>query len=122
MPKFSERSLAKLGTCHRDLQDLFNEVIKHVDCTILCGHRGEAAQEKAVLKGYSKAHFPNSKHNTFPSIAADVVPYPIDWSDKERFYYFAGVVQGIASQRNINIKWGGSFKSFFDGPHYQLEL
>ncbi len=120
MNKFSERSKAKLATCHKGLQDLFNEVIKHVDCTVLCGHRGEAAQEKAVLKGFSKAHFPNSKHNTFPSIAVDVVPYPIDWEDLKRFHEFAGIVQGIASQKHIDVKWGGHFKSFFDGPHWEL--
>jgi len=31
-----------------------------------------------------------------PSDAVDVAPYPIDWNDKERFYYFAGERWGHA--------------------------
>ena len=31
MPKFGSKSKKRLATCHEDLQDLFNEVIKYVD-------------------------------------------------------------------------------------------
>jgi len=120
MPSFSKKSLQRLETCKQPLQDLFNEVIKHVDCTILEGHRSEERQTKAFNEGKSKARFPNSKHNSFPSKAVDVAPYPIDWEDKDRFTEFAGIVQGIAFTMNIKIKWGGHF-SFYDGPHFQLE-
>ncbi|MES0444908.1 MAG: hypothetical protein ABUJ92_00045 [Desulfobacterales bacterium] len=120
MPTFSEKSKAKLETCEQPLQDLFTEVIKHVDCTVLDGHRNEERQNKAFSEGNSKAKFPQSKHNAYPSYAVDVIPYPVDWEDIKRFHEFAGIVQGIASQMNIKIKWGGHF-SWFDGPHYQLE-
>lgn len=120
MPKFSERSKKRLATCHQDLQELFNEVIKHTDCSILCGHRGKKAQEDAFNAGNSKAHFGQSPHNSKPSMAVDAVPYPLDWNKVEDFYHLAGIVKGIASQMNINIKWGGDFNSFFDAPHYEL--
>jgi peptidoglycan L-alanyl-D-glutamate endopeptidase CwlK len=44
MPQFGKDSLTKLSTCHPDLQKLFNEVIKHYDCTILEGHRSDEDQ------------------------------------------------------------------------------
>ena len=53
---------------------------------------------------------PKNKHNAEEpelSKAVDVAPYPIDWNDKERFYYFAGVVMGIAIQMGIPLRWGG---------------
>lgn len=53
MPYYSERSKKRLETCHEDLQKLFNEVIKHFDCTILCGHRGQEEQDKAFAEGMS---------------------------------------------------------------------
>lgn len=121
MPSFSSKSQQKLSTCEQPIQDLFNEVIKHVDCTILDGHRDEERQNKAFKEGNSKARFPQSKHNTYPSRAIDVIPYPVDWEDIPRFHEFAGLVKGLAISMNINIKWGGHFKSFFDGPHFQLE-
>jgi peptidoglycan L-alanyl-D-glutamate endopeptidase CwlK len=128
IPSFSKRSLEKLDACHPDLQRLFKEVVKHFDCTILCGHRGEGEQNEAYHSGRSKLKFPESKHNGMPSDAVDVAPYPIDWNDKERFYYFAGVAKGIATMMDIPLRWGGDWDSdtqvhdqtFFDLPHYEL--
>ncbi len=47
MPQFGRRSKEQLSSCHPDLQKLFNEVIKHYDCTILEGHRSNEDQLKA---------------------------------------------------------------------------
>ena len=120
MPSFSKRSADKLVTCDERLQVLFNEVIKHFDCTVLDGHRNKERQDAAYNSGRSKAKYPQSKHNTYPSMAADVVFYPIDWDSLHRFYEFAGFVKATAIQLGIKIKWGGDFKGFFDGPHFEL--
>lgn len=128
MAQFSQRSLEKLVECDDRIQALFNEVIKHHDCIVLCGHRNEAEQNVAFKNGNSKLQWPNSKHNKKPSMAIDVAPYPIDWNDRKRFYYFAGIVMGIAKQMNINIRWGGDFNmdnnlsndSFLDLPHFEI--
>ena len=120
MPTFGTQSKEKLSQAHPDLQRLFNEVIKTYDCTILCGYRGKEEQEAAVRDGKSKVHFPNSKHNHLPSLAVDVAPYPIDWNDKRRWYYFGGYVTKTAEDMGINIRWGGHFKDFEDCPHFEL--
>ena len=130
MPKFGRQSQSRLDTCHKDLQLLFNEVVKGFDCSVLCGERTRDEQDKAYHEGRSKLKYPQSKHNTSPSIAVDVAPYPIDWDDKERFYFFAGYVKGIASQLGIKIRWGGDWdndtqvhdQSFMDLPHFELEM
>lgn len=127
MPRFSKKSLMRLITCHQDLQTLFNEVIKIYDCTILCGHRNKEDQEKAVREGKSKLHYPNSKHNTSPSLAADVAPYPIDWDDVGRFKEFASHVKSVRDQLladgkiDSNIEWGGDWKTFKDYPHWEIK-
>jgi len=119
MPKYSEQSLARLSTCHEDLRKIFYEVIKVMDVTILEGHRTQDLQQKAFAEGKSRAMWPMSKHNKYPSLAVDVVPYPIDWDDREQFFRMAGIVQGIAKQMDIEVNWGGDW-SFFDGPHFEL--
>lgn len=73
-----------------------------------------------VREGKSKAKWPRSKHNTIPSKAVDVMPYPIDWNDLERLSKFSELVKKTAKRMNIKIRWGGNFKSFFDGPHWEL--
>ena len=129
MPEFSDRSMERLATCHPDLCSLFLEVVKIFDCTILCGHRTEKEQNRAFAEGNSKLEFPMSKHNSLPSLAVDVAPYPIDWNNRDRFYYFAGYVKGIAKEMHIVLKWGGDWdddtrvhdQRFFDLPHYELK-
>jgi len=114
MPSFSEESKKQLSTCDVRLQKLFNEVIKVWDCKVTEGHRGEKAQNDAYDKGYSKLRWPNGNHNSFPSKAVDVYPFPIDYKDTKRFYHFAGIVLGIASQMNLTIRWGGNWDQDYD--------
>ena len=120
MPSFSQSSAAKLSTCDKRLQDLFNKVIEYRDCTILEGHRGEEAQNKAFMDGNSKTKWPNSNHNTIPSKAVDVMPYPINWDDMIRLNEFACFVEGVAAGMGIDVKWGGRWSNFFDGPHWEV--
>lgn len=129
MPKFSKSSLSKLETCHDDLQKVFKEVIKHVDCTIIEGHRGEERQNKLCDEGKSKVRFPNGRHNASPSRAVDVMAYPIDWNDRERNTLFAGYVIGLARGMGVTLRWGGDWDSDFnlkenlfdDHPHFELK-
>lgn len=133
MSHFGTRSKNNLEQCDNELQRLFNEVIKYYDCSIICGYRGKEEQDEAYFSGNSDKKFPESKHNIYPSIAVDVVPYfkdrpHIRWHDKESFYHFAGYVKGIASLLNIKIRWGGDWnmnknlhdQTFFDLPHFEL--
>lgn len=128
MPQFSKQSLDRLNTCHEDLQRVFLEVVKHFDCTVIEGHRGKEAQNKAFASGNSKLKWPHGKHNKLPSDAVDVMPYPIDWKDRERITLFAGFVLGTAKSMGIDLRWGGNWKmdtmvkdnTFDDLPHYEL--
>lgn len=120
MAALGRRSKERLETCHSDLQDILEEAIKIMDFTVMCGERGEEAQTEAFDSGRSKVQYPNSKHNRSPSKAVDIAPYPVDWNDLERFHQLAGIIKGIAHEKGIEVRWGGDFTSFFDGPHFEL--
>jgi len=115
MPKFSQASFSKLSTCHPDLQALFYEVIKYFDCTILEGYRNQEDQEKAFESGNTKLHWPHGKHNKQPSMAVDVIAYPVDWADEKKGYWFGGYVLGIAQKLKDegkithSVRWGGAW-------------
>jgi len=129
MAKFGSTSKRRLSTCEKDLQLLFKEVVRGFDCTIVCGHRGEKDQNEAYKRGNSKVKYPHGRHNANPSRAVDVAPYPIDWTDRDRFHYFAGYVKGIASQMGIDVIWGGDWdddtdlkdNGFDDLVHFELK-
>lgn len=134
MPKFSQASFSKLSTCHPDLQALFYEVIKHFDCQILEGYRSKDAQEEAFKNGRTQLHWPDGKHNKQPSMAVDVAPWPIQWNNEKRFYWFAGFVMGIAQKlkdegkMSHSVRFGGDWdrdkniddQTFMDTVHYEL--
>ncbi len=135
MPIFGKRSIGNLKGCHQDLRFLFRIVVYNFDCSVIKGKRGEKEQEAAFAAGMTKVHYPDSKHNVEPlSLAADVIPYPVDWRNINRFYFFGGYVKGIASQLyflgNIKhrIRWGGDWdgdwdikdQTFMDLGHFEL--
>ena len=129
MPKFGRRSKERLATCDPRLQKVFNEVIKHVDCSVLEGHRGEERQNALFEEGKTKLKFPNGRHNMAPSNAVDVTPYPVDWKDRERQTLFAGFVLGIARSMGVRLRWGGDWdmdfqvldNRFDDFPHFEIK-
>ncbi|WP_419533481.1 hypothetical protein [Endozoicomonas sp.] len=125
---FSASSKRQLSTCDERLQRVFNKVIEHYDCTIICGHRSEANQMLAFESGKSELQWPDSNHNELPSKAVDVMPYPINWFDDQRAAHFAGFVLGIAQGMGIKLRWGGDWDRdgeikdhrFKDYPHFEL--
>ena len=128
MPRFGKTSKKRLYTCDEDLIFLFEEVVKYFDCSVLEGHRGKRLQNKYFKEGNSKLRYPDGNHNKLPSKAVDVVPYPVNFGDRERMTYFAGFVKGMASVLGIPIRWGGDWNdntevadnNFDDLPHFEL--
>lgn len=136
MNQYGNKSRTRLNTCHPDLQLLFERVLPHWDHSILCGHRNQQDQNAAYLAGNSKVKYPDSKHNSYPSMAVDAAPYPIDWEDRERFIAFGCYVLGVADEMFRNgtishkVRWGGDWnindgreltpQTFDDLPHFEL--
>lgn len=140
MAKFGKVSSERLNTCHVDLVLICTEVIKYIDFSVLEGTRTLEQQQKYFNEGKSKLDGVNqkSKHQSSPSFAIDIAPYPIDFKDKAkskaRFYLLAGYMfmcaetlfkDGLISHR---LRWGGDWdsdkdfndQSFDDLPHFEL--
>lgn len=111
--RYGKASKARLATCHPEIQRLFNSLIKDYDVSIICGHRTEAEQNAAVNSGNSKTLYPNSKHNSLPSLGVDAALYPIDWNDVGRHYMFVGIVRERARELGIPIRCGADWDSDF---------
>jgi len=114
MPTYSATSQGKLSQCHPLLQQVFNQVIKTVDNTIIEGHRLKEKQNSLFEQGKSQLKYPKGKHNSMPSLAVDAAPYPIDWQDRERATLFAGYVLGVAAEMGIKLRWGGDWNMNFE--------
>ena len=85
MPRFGTASRNKLNTCDPRLIEICEEAIKVMDFSVLCGTRSEIEQNALYDQGKTFLRYPHSKHNKSPSKAVDLVPYPVDWEDRDRF-------------------------------------
>ena len=119
-------SKVKLATCHPDLRRLVEAVAAGIDAgdlatagvrdlTVVCGYRGQAEQDAAFRDGASKLRWPNSRHNSVPSLAVDLAPFPLDWADRERFQVLRGYVLAKAAQLGIKLR-----TIAWDLPHYEI--
>lgn len=121
MPYFNSRSKENLSQAHEDLQRLFNEVVKTRDCSVISSYREKEEQDELYYLKLSKLLYPDSKHNKIPSLAVDVIPFPvIAWKDIEGFKQFVSIVKKTAKRLNIDIINGGEWE-LKDYPHYELK-
>lgn len=141
MPAFSKKSLGMLQQCHPDLQKVMMEAIKIIDFSITEGARTKEKQLEYYKTGKSKTmnskHLPKycSEFGKEYSFAIDIVPYPVNYDDRERFCLLAGIVLGMAKvlldQGKIThrIRWGGDWsenfitkdEKFSDMPHFECK-
>lgn len=127
MPYYSKISEQRKSTCHVDLQKILDFAINYIDISIYCGERDEEAQNAAYRDKRSELKYPESRHNTSPSMAVDIAPYPINDGNKIRFAYFGGFIMGIAnilySEGDIThrIRWGGSWNGDIKTKDVELD-
>ena len=111
------RSLQNLSGVHPDLIKVVKRAIEitEQDFTVLEGIRSTERQRQLYKSGASKTM--NSRHIT--GHAVDLAPWPISW-DWARFYPIADAMKQAAKDVGVEIEWGGDWKSFKDGPHFEL--
>ena len=115
-----KRSRERLIGVHPDLIVVFATAIQmtDMDFSVIEGMRTLKRQKELLAAGASKTL--KSRHLT--GHAVDIAPYVggsirWDWPLYERLGI---IVKKAAKICEIDIEWGGDWKSFRDGPHWQL--
>ena len=122
MYKFSKRSLEKLKGVNPKLVKLMKEAIREspYDFMITCGLRTLSEQKRLVAQGKSKTL--KSYHLTGNAVdIALIVNKEVNW-DFALYREVANHIKKIAKEQGIKITWGGDWKTFKDGPHFQIEV
>ena len=120
MYRLSERSLTRLKGVHPHLVQVVEKAIQisKVDFAVIEGLRTVERQKELVASGASRTM--NSRHIT--GHAVDLAPWiggTIRW-DWPPFYDIADAMKTSARELGILIVWGGDWKTFKDGPHFEL--
>lgn len=121
MFNFSKASLDKMNGVNSKLVILMKEAIKNspYDFKITEGLRTVERQKELVKTGKSKTM--NSYHLKGKAVdIAVLIDNKITWDFK---YYkeVANHIKEIARKLGYVITWGGDWKTFKDGPHFQIE-
>lgn len=114
------RDLKRLEGVHPDLVRVVRRAAQMSDLpfTVLEGLRTQARQKELVAKGASKTM--RSRHLT--GHAVDIAPLlggKVSW-DWPLYHRLAPIVKRAAAAENVPIEWGGDWRTFKDGPHWQL--
>lgn len=121
----SEKSLLKLTGAHPDLERVIKRAaaLSDIDFTVLEVTRTLARQKELVAKGASKTmksrHLPGADGK---SRAVDIAPLDggqVSWA-WPLYHKLAPIIKQAAKDCNVPIEWGGDWRSFKDGPHWQL--
>lgn len=120
MFKLGTRSIQRLEGVHPQLVSVVKRAIKitEVDFTVLEGLRSYERQKELYRAGATRTM--NSRHLT--GHAVDLGAYvdgQVAW-DWPLYHRIAVAVKEAALIENVPIEWGGDWKSFKDGPHWQL--
>lgn len=114
------RSLTRLGGVHPDLVRVVKRaiVITKQDFTVLEGLRTLERQKQLMAQGATRTM--KSRHLTGHAVdLAPVIDGEVRW-DWPLYYPLADAVKRAADLENVPIEWGGDWRTFKDGPHWQL--
>lgn len=116
------RSLKRLEGVHPKLVAVVKTAISLPECpfdfTVLEGLRSKKRQEQLVASGASTTM--NSRHLTGHAVdLAPVVGGVVRW-DWPLYDQLGPYIKGVAGRLWTPIEWGGDWRSFRDGPHFQL--
>ncbi len=122
----SKKSLSKLEGVHPNLVKVVNRAIEitETDFTVLEGVRTHEKQKEYVAKGTSKTmnskHLPQADGYSHAIDLAPLVKGEIIWDWGKPYDDVSSAMKRAASELGVAIQWGGDWKSFKDGPHYEL--
>ena len=118
----------KLKRVHPDLVRVVRRTAKLIKdksfgFVITCGPRTVAEQKKLFKAGATRTM--DSRHIPGKDGYAKAVDFAVTLNGKTKWDWplyqkLAGIVKEAAKLEKIPVEWGGDWKTFKDGPHFQL--
>ena len=131
--KLGKTSLARLQGVDETLVNVVKRAIEisDVDFTVLEGVRTLERQRELYAQGRTapgKIVTWTMKSRHIEGKAVDLVPYPLDWNDLEKFNKIKDAMFQAAKELDVNLRWGADWdgdgnyreKGEYDSPHFEI--
>lgn len=120
--KFSTRSIKNMNGIHPDLRRVLDRALQDspLDFVVIEGLRTKERQAQLVASKASTTM--NSRHIT--GHAVDLMPIGPDGKpafDWPLYNQLGPAVKAAAKAEGVELDWGGDWKTFKDGPHFELD-
>jgi peptidoglycan L-alanyl-D-glutamate endopeptidase CwlK len=118
--RLSTRSRNNLIGVHPELVAVVERAIQitDVDFAVIEGLRTPARQKQLFDAGASTTM--NSRHLTGHAVDLAAWVGQIRW-DWPLYHRIAVAMKSAAAELGVSIVWGGDWKTFKDGPHFELD-
>ena len=121
--KLGKTSLARLKGVDETLVNVVKRAIEisEVDFTVLEGVRTLERQRELYAQGRTapgKIVTWTMKSRHIEGKAVDLVPYPLDWNDLEKFNKIKDAMFQAAKELDVNLRWGADW----DGDENYREM
>jgi peptidoglycan L-alanyl-D-glutamate endopeptidase CwlK len=120
MFKLGPTSILRLQQVHSDLVKVVERAIQlsEIDFTVLEGIRTKERQAELLKAGATTTM--NSRHLTGHAVdLGALVGGKVRW-DWPLYFKIADAMKAASAELSIPVEWGGDWKKFKDGPHWQL--
>lgn len=131
--KLGKTSLARLKGVDETLVNVVKRAIEisEVDFTVLEGVRTLERQRELYAQGRTapgKIVTWTMKSRHIEGKAVDLVPYPLDWNDLDKFDKIKDAMFQAAKELDVNLRWGADWdgdgnyreKGEYDSPHFEI--
>ena len=131
--KLGKTSLARLQGVDETLVNVVKRAIEisEVDFTVMEGVRTLERQRELYAQGRTapgKIVTWTMKSRHIEGKAVDLVPYPLDWNDIEKFNKIKDAMFQAAKELDVNLRWGADWdgdgnyreKGEYDSPHFEI--
>ena len=131
--KLGKTSIARLKGVDEQLVNIVKRAIEisEVDFTVLEGVRTLERQRELYAQGRTapgKIVTWTMKSRHIEGKAVDLVPYPLDWNDLDKFDKIKNAMFQAAREQDVNLRWGADWdsdgkyreKGEYDSPHFEL--
>ena len=131
--KLGKTSLARLQGVDETLVNVVKRAIEisEVDFSVLEGVRTLERQRELYEQGRTapgKIVTWTMKSRHIEGKAVDLVPYPLDWNDLDKFNKIKDAMFQAAKELDVNLRWGADWdgdgnyreKGEYDSPHFEI--
>lgn len=119
--RFGQISEYNLRGIHPDLILIVRRALtlSTIDFRVIEGLRTCERQRQLVKNGRSQTL--NSRHLTGHAVdLAPLINNQIPWDDWHAFEWVSKAMKQAATEMELPLQWGGDWKTFKDGPHFEL--